>query len=47
MGATLSPPLIDGSYLDAGRVPTLTARISMPAINAINMASSLAMEHKT
>jgi hypothetical protein len=56
MGAALSPPLTDGSYLNDGRFPTPMARISSPAINAmapstallsyINMPSSLAMEHK-
>jgi hypothetical protein len=41
MGAALSPPLTDGSYLDAGRFPTMTACISTPAINATVPSTTL------
>jgi hypothetical protein len=41
MGAALSPPLTDSSYLDARPFPSLTARISTPAINATSPSTAL------
>jgi hypothetical protein len=46
MGAFLSPPHIDGSYLDAGRFPTPTACISTPAINIMAPSTALPALYK-
>jgi hypothetical protein len=46
MGATLSPPLTDDSYLDVGRFPTPMVHISMMAINATAPSTTLSTLYK-
>jgi hypothetical protein len=46
MGAALSPPLTDGSYMDVGRFPTPTARITMSVINATTPSTALPSLYK-
>jgi hypothetical protein len=41
IGTALSPPLTDGSYLNASPFPTRMARISMLAINAMAPSTTL------
>jgi hypothetical protein len=46
MGVVLSLPLIDDTYLYAGRFPTPIARISMLAINAMAPSTALSPLYK-
>jgi hypothetical protein len=46
MGAFLSLPHIDGSYLDVGRFSTPMTRISMPAINIMAPSTALPALYK-